>query len=426
MHFLQKINNQKFISNLLKYKLLNLIIFSVFLIFNIDAQSSYDLLFEKNFSSKTGAEDLLTIHKAFYSVENIYLPPNIVNPKNTSLKLANISYRLMKSFVIDYPVDYLTGITQHEVFGHGSRFREFNYTNESYHLALPPPFGKGHGFAEGTRPINSTFDESITMMVSGNESNSVLAEIQRTKWVMDDTVNYRDFFIYLGGQENTLEYTFMTLFKNSGDIYNYINDINIKYYSSTGKRYDKEQIFKYSLINILDPYQFIAFYHWGNYIITGKQKGKQHMIKIKDVNYLPSFQVGLTPFGAEFYMNNYLKWKNRTFKAYFRYGDPTFANFWGAGASALNIVRNKYLLLHASADIWEQPSLKLQSKETNYRTTLNGIGGCISATLGFCFFRNKFPVNLILNGGYKTDGYLQGETLSRGFFVRGGLGFVTK
>jgi hypothetical protein len=243
---------------------------------------------------------------------------------------------------------------------------------------------------------------------------------------MDDTVNYRDFFIYLGGQENTLEYTLITLFTKTGDIKNFINDMNIKYYISMGKKYDADLLFKYSLINILDPYQYIAFYHWGNYVITGKQKGKQFMIKIKDVGYLPSFQLGLTPFGAEFYITNYLKWKNRTFKFYGRYGDPTFANFWGTGISTYNIVRNKYLLLHASADIWEQPSLKLQDKEMFYRTTINGIGGAISATLGFCIFRDKFPVNLILSGGYKTDGYLQGETLSRGFFVRGGIGFVTK
>lgn len=403
-----------------------LILFLLFfvLVCRTHAQSSYNLLYEKKFSSKTGAEDILTIHKAFYLFEEKYLPPRLMEEKKESSKIFNAGYRFAKSFIIDYPVDFISGLAQHEAFGHGARFREFNYTNNSYELNLPPPYGIGHGFAKGTPPVNTTFDEAMTVTVSGNESNTLLCDLLRSKWIMDDSIHYRDFFLYIGGYHNTSYYIFENKMKPYGDIDAYLSDIRIKYYDKTGNKYTIDDLVKYSLINVFDPYQFIAFYHWCNYILTGKQKGKMWMTTIGNVKYLPSFELALTPFGSEFYMNNYVKWRNRTFKVYGRYGEPTFEKFWGAGASVYNILKTNTFFINSTADLWEQPSLRLQDNDTHYRNTVKGYGACASATLGINFFRNRLPWNLIVQGGYKTDGYLMGENLAKGPFLRVGIGFV--
>ncbi|MFH0865117.1 MAG: hypothetical protein V1904_02910 [Bacteroidota bacterium] len=383
-------------------------------------QSSSLLLYEKKFTSVTGAEGLLTLHKAFYSFEEKFLPPNPFENQKKSSKIYNGIYRAVKTAAIDYPVDYLIGLTQHEVFGHGARFNEFNYTNCSFHLSLPFPYGKGHGFAEGYPPINSTLDQSMSMIVSGNESNTVLSEILRTKWLTDDSIHYRDFFLYAGGFHNTTQYIVTNLKKSYGDIASYLLDIEIKYYSETGKKYTIDDLKKFAFINLLDPFQYIAFFNWANYLASGKQKEKLLMIKLGKLRYLPSFNLGLSPFGAEFYFYNYLKSEKHLYKFFFRYGDPKFVNFYGGGISATNIIHRKNFLFDATADFWNQPSLTLQDEKNKTRKTNDGFGTCLSGTLS-CHIMNK--VNLVLISGYKTDGFVQGEALSKGFFLRTGFGF---
>lgn len=387
---------------------------------NTFSQLSSLLLYEKKITSKTGGEDLLTLHKAFYSFEEKFLSPNPFESKNNSSKIVNGLYRIIKTATIDYPFDYLTGLTQHEVFGHGARFNEFNYTNYSFHLSLPFPFGKGHGFAEGYPPMNSTFDEGMTMIVSGNESNTVLSEILRSKWLSDDSIHYRDFFLYAGGFHNTTQYIIANLKKSYGDIAAYLLDIEIKYYAETGKKYTIGDLKKYAFINLFDPFQYIAFFSWANYLAYGKQKEKLLMINLGKFRYLPSCNLGLSPFGAEFYFYNYLKSEKHLYKIMFRYGDPKFENFYGGEISSTNIIRHKNFLFDATVDFWDQPSLILQDEKNTTRTTSGGFGICFSGTLRY---RIMNKVNFIIIPGYKTDGFIQGEALSKGFFLRAGFGF---
>jgi hypothetical protein len=397
-------------------------LFCIYISIDLFSQSSALLLYEKKFTSRIGAEDLLTLHKAFYSFEEKFLPPNPFETKNKiSHFIYNGFYRVVKTVAIDYPVDYLIGLTQHEVFGHGARFNEFNYSDCSFHLSLPFPYGKGHGFAEGYPPINSTMDQSMAMIAGGNESNTVLSETLRSQWLADDSIHSHDLFLYGGAYHNLTYYIIENQYKSYGDIAQYLLDIESKYYSKTGKKYTIDDLTKFAFINILDPFQYIAFYNWANYIITGKQKGKLTMIKLGKLKYLPSFNLGLSPFGAEFYFYNYLKSEKHLFKLMFRYGDPKFESFYGAGISAMNIIHWKNFILHANADLWNQPSMTIQDDNTKTRKTTDGFGLCLSGTFNYQIVNKLY---LILIPGYKTDGFVQGEALSKGFFIRMGFGFT--
>ena len=393
----------------------------------LQAQSNYNLIYDNHFSSKVGAENLLTIHKAFYSFEDKYLPPEIFNGDKKSGKYLNIIYRASKN-IIDYPTQVFLKLVQHEVFGHGARFSEFGYDGISYNLNLTPPFGSGTGFTSSwTSPKHTTsIDENLSIDVAGVEACTILSDALRTKWVMDDSTNYNDFFLYFRVHHNITEYINKTFYYNkTGDIDVYINwDINWKYHFKN--QYSINDLEKYSFINLFDPFQFLAFYNWCGYIISGKPRGKLQMIKIGNVKYLPSFHLGLTPFGAEFYMDNYLKYQNRTFKIYGRLGDSRFENFWGGGISAFNIINNNYCYVNATTDIWNQPSLQLHNTD-NYLTHngTNGLGVCVSATAGVRISK-KNPVSVVAICGYKTDGFLPGEILNNGFFFRTGLSFLNR
>ncbi|HSY75222.1 MAG TPA: hypothetical protein VK890_00100, partial [Bacteroidia bacterium] len=359
----------------------------------LQAQAEYNLLYEKPFSEKSGAEDILTIHKAFYLMEDKVLPPYL--KKDRSGKGFDIAYRIAKSFAIDYPVDFFAGEAQHEVFGHGSRFREFGLTGATYMVSLPPPFGDGHGLSVVTGG-GTTYDQNLTIDFGGVESAMVLSNSIQIKWMMDDSIHYRDLFLYVGGLHNISEYIlklYWTLHNNqpvnaNNDIYAYINGINYKY--PLQAKYSINRLAAYSLVNALDPFQYVAFYRWGQYIITGKEKGYMSMIKIGSAKYLPSFSMDLTPFGAEFYFNNFIKYNNLIFKIYVRSGDNQFASYQGAGFESYNLLNTKLFFLNASIDAWNQPALNLYDNTTNKTiTTTNGTGGCFGATLGFKFLRNN-------------------------------------
>ncbi|MEI6508055.1 MAG: hypothetical protein WCO54_06185 [Bacteroidota bacterium] len=393
----------------------------------IQAQANYYLLYDNNFSSKVGAEDLLTIHKAFYSFEDKYLPPEIFITNKKSGKYLNIFYRASKN-IVDYPSQVFLKLVQHEVFGHGARFSELGYDGISYNLNLTPPFGSGTGFTiPWTSPKHTTsIDENICIDIAGVEACTILSDAIRTKWVMDDSTNYNDFFLYYRTHHNITEYIYKTYYNNKvGDMRDFIGTINYKYTNSSNQYLSKD-LLQYSVINLLDPFQFLAFYNWCGYIISGKPRAKLPMIKIGNVKYLPSFHLGLTPFGAEFYMDNYLKLYDRTFKIYGRLGDSRFENFYGGGISAFNILKNRFGYLNSTTDFWNQPSLQLHNaNDYGIHNGSNGLGFCISITAGLRISK-KTPVNIVAICGYKTDGYLSGEALTEGAFFRTGLSFLNR
>ena len=214
------------------------------------AQSNYNLIYDNHFSSGVGAENLLTIHKAFYSFEDKYLTPEIFNGDKKSGKYLNIIYRASKN-IIDYPTQVFLKLVQHEVFGHGARFSELGYDGISYNLNLTPPFGSGTGYTSSwTSPKHTTsIDENLSIDVAGVEACTILSDALRTKWVMDDSTNYNDFFLYFRAHHNITEYINKTFYYNkTGDIDVYINwDINWKYHFKN--QYSINDLEKYSFIN---------------------------------------------------------------------------------------------------------------------------------------------------------------------------------
>ena len=64
----------------------------------------------------------------------------------------------------------------------------------------------------------------------------------------------------------------------------------------------------------------------------------------------------------------------------------------------------------------------MQSGTSKTRTTAAGYGYCFTGTLGIKVLGKKNPVSIVVQPGYKTDGFVKGEILSKGFFMRFGIG----
>jgi hypothetical protein len=109
-------------------------------------------------------------------------------------------------------------------------------------------------------------------------------------------------------------------------------------------------------------------------------------------------------FGAELYLTNYFRINNKLYTLYLRHGFP-FQND-GLGVSAVNFYKNKKFNSDINLDIWNQQSYNLGFAATTH--------------LRYNFSNQCSIVTQI---GWKTDGYLMGRPLDKGFIGYAGLNF---
>lgn len=411
-----------------------IILLFIWTIFHPDAnaQFRYSLIYDKTGSSIAGAKNLFTLHKAIYSFTDDILPVQLHDENTFIKKIPGIGYRIFKTAIIDFQIDYLTSIIQHQIFGHGAKMREYGLTENLHHVEPFFPFGDGSAYS---KPGNNTGNrkksdhENLIEAYYGSIATQDLSNEITAKWLLSGKIHYREASLYLIST-NDISTVILTgwlvkkgkLKKPFGsDGLNYIYQLNIiEGYSSSNPKYTIEDLAKSTGINLLNSFQYLALYSYlKTYLFDGKEELHTPTIKIKKTGYIPAFRMGLSPFGAEYYFDNYILLNNRLVKAYFRYGNPAFHNFLGGGVHVFNLLQRSKMDLNVSLHIWDQPGLNIGGN--NIRRSNRGIGGLCSFDLFLKLINKSYPVNILLTLGYKTDGYIEGEYTANGFVIRGGL-----
>lgn len=391
------------------------------------AQNQYNLIYDFHYSSICGAENLLTLHKATASFEDRYLKPKFNNEKKPVQKATGIFYRATKTIFLDDVIDHLTILTQHEIFGHGARYREFGRIDNSFHLSLVPPYGNGHGFAQSGQlkdpDRKSSECEDLMKTIGGNEANTILSQRIIGNWLQRGSINYRESLLYLESANNLLAYIYLTKYSkkpsNGNDIMAYMWNMQIAY--NNGTVYTIDELANQSLVGLINPFQFLAAFAFSySYLLNGNDSLKLPMIKIRNIGYLPAFHYGLSPFGTEYYFDNYLVKKKKVFTAYCRYGDTKYFNFWGFGMNTMNFLKYRNLIINPCIDVWKQPAFELGGDKLVQHKA--GYGCAISSKFDW-YFNKLSKTGISLQLGYKTAGYLTGENLAGGIIIRAGLCF---
>ncbi len=402
------------------------------------AQVHYRIVGDKKISEVAGAEFNLFSHRLFYSLEDRVLKPKWTSENNVPEKILGIFFRFGKSFIIDYNIDYFFFLNQHERYGHGARLREFGFKDNSYScIVFPPPFGDGAGYAffgnSGNRKIS--IDESLGIRFGGTEANAVMTNSLRMKWLQKKEMNYRESILYFHISLDLLWYIMFDYDIGSGsDIVNYLDTLDVKIKHDFGQLYRGSynralnKLQKEVLVNIADPYFFLSVWTYARtYLLKGETDFKFPMINVGTFKYLPSFRLGLTPFGTEFYFDNYFSKNDRSYYFYMRHGEKGYYTFNGLGIIGDNLLGNKKLKLNVNGNIWDQPGLAIGGD--NITNTVGGIGGALTTTLAhpiskkFSGHKNLWRLNIVGQFGYKTPGYLQGESFDKSPILRIGLGF---
>ena len=400
---------------------------------------SSGLLGDAFFTSRAGAQTLLTLHHVAYTWEEQILPASLWDENLPPAKLGAVCYRLAKTILLDNVYDHLTFLLQHEVFGHGSGYREIGSVDNSYNINLVFPYGNNHGFARlGTATRWVSNHEQLAHTVGGNEANTVLSHAIRDTWLARGVVHYREVPLYSLSSADLLLYILGTYTGIQGtagnDVLHYLSRID----PTTGiperpKLLSIEQLALASLVTLADPFLYVglATFLW-QYLWKGSSAMRLPMIGTDAVRYLPAFHFSLSPFGPEFHLKNYFLIGERPVCVSLRVGQPMFHTFFGGGVDATRIVDNVpfgngfRVSVDGSLHAWYQPVFDSGGDYPRLPAIPVGessIGGYVSITTRLWFLGD---VGLSVQMGYKSSGHMEGELLHEGPFIRAGLVFHSR
>jgi len=384
-------------------------------------EATYRLGWDIDMSPYAGGEDILFIHRCLERTEGWMIGKT---PLWCSKALQARIWRLSELVMGWLPLNYLAIVAEHEVFGHGYRLRDIGKSKakvKGYHFGTPPPYGGGGGFTAFDINEKFTSTDSTCVAMAGVESTAILAELTKLKWLEAGKVDPRQSILYLLSQYDLILYigSLKVLDDNDldgHDIHSYIKTLNLTY---TNKTLSGARLRSLSWMNLADAFTYYSIYAWFHYISSGKESAIP-MIPVYGYGWLPGARLGLTPFGPEYFWENYLLKANRPIYFYLKGGRHSLNNYYGLGFYAPKIWTWCRWSLGARFDAWRQPKLLLQPGSVpltdNPETQLypyseqHAMRNGLSASLIGAYRtegRSGFEVEL----GWKTPGFLPGYAL---------------
>ncbi len=400
------------------------LIFSTLVSFSIFAENNYNLVLDPYLSPYIGADDLILAHHMLESSRLTHFGKSMFSKTPTLEKIGRFS----ELFFLWDPINYASMVAQHEVFGHGYRVRSIYDTGAEvikYKIGVPPPYGPGGGLT-GYKfyPSLTSVFQMTSIASAGVESTSILANRLRLQWLKEQKIPHSQASLYWHSQQDITHYILATQKARGGDIYEYAQLISRTYGNNLTLRALKNPAY----MNLLDPFTFYSLYSSWKYIFQGAEASIP-MIPIGSYKYLPSFRMGLTPFGPEYYLENFLVKEDSPIYFYLRNGSFIGHRYMGLGIEYPSVWKFGTLSLGFRADAWLQPAANFNSSRYSIDEYISPswapihidnsrVGTSISLICQKEAWENG---SFFLQIGGKSQGYVPGEELNSGLIFRVGL-----
>lgn len=358
------------------------------------------------FDLRNSSTNAITTHRILHDVFRKGIKPKM------NERWGNITYG-----VYSFAATYMTMLWSHE-FGHSLRAEQVGGNFKIHNGALPIPYTTMHlpnsislvnealsvtaGFEVNTMNMRSIQAEFVTQNGICNEdlafsfANRLMYPLYSSVIVPRDPEK-RDVWINTAGDPIHVA---LPVFKNYSDNQVFMADSTVN--PALVRYYNQSSIFAL-LINLADPQLYrevgAAF---------GKKKSRAPIFILGDHTngwtYGTCFNV--SPLGYELYMNNYIHLGGQQFIVYLKYGNP-FKNY-GVGLTWNDLIKKEKLRLSATVDLWDQDLFG------------QGLSGELYTEI-----KAARKVGFFANVGYKTEGYVIGKQIAKGFNLGGGLVFYT-
>lgn len=388
------------------------------------------LAFDPGLTMRSGAEDIITIHNGIVQVEDRFIGTRWFSEKRFLGKTGGMVCRAVKHAFVDLPVDYYSVVFAHEYLGHGARYRELGIDKVHYAFDLPPPYGEGGGEASasvGPGVIND--HEILAIWIGGVEVQSILNKRLSLRWMAKREIQYREASVYFRSWQimfNYIQGTTEDLAKNEpdNDPRAYVRIINRHegYTDFDNLPMDVKDLKSRTMINLANPFLFYSLFTIvKTYLWDARNSNEFPTLNIKGVGYLPSLRTGLTPFGLEYHLENYLRFQSKVMLLDLRIGDQAFHKSWGGvGVLIQNIYGNERFSLDMNLGVWSQPEIEIGADPIDSKG--GGLGGAFSLRGYYDFTDSQYPISAVVELGYKSPGFLEGYVLDASPTIMVGIG----
>jgi hypothetical protein len=383
-----------------------------------------------SFDMESGVRTMTGLGRMIFSYDDAidaHVPLDEATPWGKAL---GITGRAAKLFFVDWPIVGLQGTVTHEVFGHGARAREAGL-EPSYVFHLPPPYGflsshEGHvGYTLDAR--TGMLDRDITMTIGGVQSDYWSAHwlnidmARRRGWM-----SYHDLLQYVDAKLTYIERFGLTLshlpanIHNHGDPDQYLTELQERFNRwRPAERVEMAESLRLAyLYNFVDPTFWQSVYHLlFTYLYEGKRDAEIVGIELGDVAKLyPATRFNLTPFGAEHYLDLFVRYQDVTFDLYGRVGSSGLASYGGGGLRAHDIRPGLGFSFGAEIDLWSQPELLFEERYVFEHNNQLGFGAALHVD-----WHAYGPVHAVGKVAGKSQGHLMGQPLEGGAYGYAGI-----
>lgn len=366
------------------------------------------VLLDRDMSAGAGATVTNAAGRLAADVEDRFVPLQLFEERGKVRSGLNVSYRLAKLALFDQPQENWLRVANHELFGHGGRLRELFNGPIGYQLPLPPPYGRGGGATSFRYDRTATVDEVLAVGVGGMEANYLMARGLAQDAMTDGQWHYRDARRYLYAQYDTIRYILGT-----GDIENEGHDVgdfrsvyNDLARTAGEKTLSARTLRRRALVSFANPMIAYSYYStFVSYVWGGHTTAPVPMIHLGDTRYLPMAHFHLTSFGTEFVIDNVFVRHGRIMDVTLGAGQTIGARTWSVGLQTTRIRSIGGWNIDGAATLWHRPEWGEELQATAYREVAQ---------------RGRHALAVVVQGGWKTDGYMPGDRLHEGVIVRVG------
>lgn len=334
-------------------------------------------------------------------------------------KAGGVLARSAQLTFVDFTIASLETTIIHEVFGHGARALDLGQTPK-YGFALPGVYcaiagGSCTSHAEVAATGNR--DRDLLFALGGLEANYLtgywinLRTVQAGGWVhQGDLIVYANSKLSYG----SLQSSNFGRTGAGGDVGVYVTFLQDRF--DLPRPEDRNRIASRlrvaALWNLADPmlwYSAYGVFYRG--VGQGDRWTRAPLQAVGKTTFYAAPRFGLTPFGAEHYVDLFLGRGSSVVALYGRAGSSGLASYTGAGVRAIGLRVHDRLSLGGEFDMWSQPETLLDDRGVYERPQVRGINAGLSGDL-----RVIGGIGLVARVAYKTRGYLAGQPTDDGLY----------
>ena len=384
---------------------------------------SYVVVVDRDMTPAAGTEDLLSLERAAAAFEDRWLMPTRFDESTRLKRGLGIAYRLGKWYGLDLPQDHFLMVVGHEVFGHGARLREIGARSVDYSCDVPIPYGRGGAVTSFNGNVAATRADVLAVDTGGIEAQNVLADHIARDALATGAIGYRGSWLYLESRLDGLRYIRSVSPRSAPghDVRAFLLDFNESCDPPACTPIDAATLKRRALAMLGDPMLAYAGYAWAvAYLVRGDPSAGVPLIPLThDVAYLPALRFEMTPYGTAFTTEHDFVRHGRLARLSVGVGDTGARHAWDVGASLTNVLQRARLRGDLSVGVWNQPALDSAPDSQAFE-----VGGLAAASVRILLGRHSGfteRTSVLVQAGYKSDGFVRGERLHAGPILRVGV-----